>query len=66
VVHRVSSASRGPALFPLDIPILNRPLKVRFIHWGFVILEVLKHRFKRRSSMAGTPNVVLNDIVNDL
>jgi len=37
VVHRISSVSRGLSPFPLDIPILNRPLKGQFINGGFVI-----------------------------
>jgi len=48
LVHRISSVSRGLAPFPLDIPILNRPLKGHFIYWGFVIPVSV--------------NVVLNDI----
>jgi hypothetical protein len=37
LAHRFSSVGRGLAPFPLDIPILNRPLKGHFIYWGFVI-----------------------------
>jgi hypothetical protein len=58
VAHRISSVSRGLAPFPLDIPILNRLLKGHLMNGGFVIPVVLKRRFKRRSSMVSTCDVV--------
>jgi hypothetical protein len=40
---------------------LNRLLKGHLMNGGFVIPVVLKRRFKRRSSMVGAWDVVLND-----
>jgi hypothetical protein len=48
LAHRISSVGRGLVPFPLDIPILNRPLKGQFMNGGFVI--------------PASVNVVLNDI----
>ena len=45
---------------------MKRPLKGRFIYWGFVIPALVKCRLNRRSSRVGARNVVLNDIVNYL
>ncbi|WP_072582007.1 hypothetical protein [Polynucleobacter sp. MWH-Adler-W8] len=42
-------------------PIMNCPLKGRFIYWGFVIPVLVLRLFKRLSSRAGACDVVLND-----
>ena len=39
-------------------PIMNCPLKGRFIYWGFVIPALVNRRFKRRLFGVGAWNVV--------